>query len=161
MVRWVMAFLGLLPLLGGAAPSVELVLPGLDGKPYRLSDYRGQWVVVNYWSTTCPPCLKEIPELSRFHDRHKDEDAVVLGIDYEEIPRLWLKEFSENRKISYPVLLGPPGAPTPLGPVVALPSTFLVSPDGEVIGRHVGPVTAKALEAFLQERSPQAAGAGR
>ncbi len=157
MVRPLILLLSWLPMIGWTGPAVELMLPGLDGHAHRLSDYRGKWVVVNYWSTTCPPCLKEIPELSRFHDQHKDKDAVVLGVDYEEIPKLWLKEFVENRKISYPVLLGPPGAPMPLGPVMALPSTFLVSPEGKVIGRHVGPVTAKALEAFLRERGSSVA----
>ncbi len=150
MVRIAIFLVAWLPVVLMAAPEAELELAGLDGRAYRLSDYRGKWVVVNYWSTTCPPCLKEIPELTRFHDRHKDKDAVVLGVDYEEIPRLWLIEFVKNRKISYPVLLGPPGTPTPLGSIIALPTTFLVSPQGQVIGGHTGTVTAEALERYIQ-----------
>ena len=143
---------GLYVFVAWSASAAEMNLPGLDGETYRLSDFRGKWVVVNYWSTTCPPCVKEIGELNSFHLRHKDKDAVVIGVDFEEIPLQELEGFVSKHKISYPILIGPPGSPSPLGMVMALPTTFLLTPEGEVLGRHVGPVSEAALEKFLRSQ---------
>ncbi len=155
MLRFVVVLCGFLSTVVLAEPAAELVLPGLDGRTYHLSDFRGKWLVVNYWSTTCPPCVKEIGELSRFHRRHRRLDAVVLGVDFEEIAQAELERFAGKHEISYPILLSPPGTPTPLGSVIALPTTFLVTPRGEVLGRHIGPVTEDALEQFIRDQKPQ------
>ena len=152
MTRLAIAMCGLFAFVSWSALAVELTLPSVDGKAYRLSDFRGKWVVINYWSTTCPPCVKEIGELNRFHLRHKDKDAVVIGVDFEEIPQEELKGFVTKHRISYPILLGPPDSPSPLGMVMALPTTFLLTPQGEVLGRHVGPVSEAALEKFLRSQ---------
>ncbi|RMG28458.1 MAG: TlpA family protein disulfide reductase [Gammaproteobacteria bacterium] len=144
--------------VAGAAPRrPEFALRDLQGKVHRLSDYRGKWVIVNYWATSCPPCRREIPELSRFHDAHKDRDAVVLGLDHEEMPDLWLKEFVRQMKPSYPILKAGSATLTPFGPVRVLPTTFIVRPDGTLLGRHQGMVTAEALERFLAAQEKAAA----
>jgi thiol-disulfide isomerase/thioredoxin len=138
--------------LGAAAVRAEPVdfsLPDLDGREHRLSDYRGKWVLVNYWATWCPPCLEEIPELEIFHSRHQDEDAVVLGVNMEEIGVEELRKFVDDQFVSYPILRMAPSGRTELGRILGLPTSFLVSPEGEVVAVQVGPVTAEALEAFI------------
>jgi len=129
--------------------TVKASWPDLSGKVHSLSQYRGKWVVVNYWATTCKPCQKEIPELSSFHTHHKDRDAVILGINFEDIPDTWLREFLKTTRISYPVLRSRPLTLTPFGPVTVLPTTFIISPDGTFMGRQVGTVTAAALEHYI------------
>lgn len=136
-----------------SAGSVDVSWPDLDGTSHALSDYRGKWVVVNYWATTCPPCLKEMPELSDFHLRHKDRDAVVLGINHEDIPKRWLQEFLRTVPVSYPVLLGGADEITPFGPITVLPTTFIVSPTGRFMGRQTGTITAAALDAYLERQA--------
>ena len=64
-----------------SAMQVDLEFTDIEGNEIKLSDYRGKWVVLNYWATWCPPCLEEIPELVHFHETHKDSDGVVVGID--------------------------------------------------------------------------------
>jgi len=131
---------------------VDFTLKDLQGKTHKLSDYRGKWVVVNYWATWCPPCLEEIPDLSDFHDKHKDKDAVVLGINNEELPLAKLADFSESYLVSYPILPARRDASANymLGPVPALPTTYIVSPAGRVMARNVGPLTGEMIESFMK-----------
>jgi thiol-disulfide isomerase/thioredoxin len=137
--------------VGIAAKTVDFELPDLDGRLHKLSDYRGKWVVVNYWATWCPPCLEEMPELERFHINHKEKDAIVLGVNLQMIDTSELKEFVEQQFISYPVLREEPASNTELGQVPGLPTTFLVAPDGHLAARQVGPVTAAMLENTIKE----------
>lgn len=148
-----LAFL-LLGLSGASlADPVDFTLPDLDGVQHKLSDYRGKWVVVNYWATWCPPCQTEIPELVSFHETNKDKLAVVLGVDFEDIGSNGLRQFTEEYFINYPVLRTPPGPASALGPIPGLPTTYLVSPSGEVVARQVGPVTAKLISDFIAKQT--------
>jgi peroxiredoxin len=137
-----------------AGERIAFSLPDTHGKVHTLSHYAGTWVVINYWATFCPPCIQEIPQLNAFHEKHKDHDAVVLGVDVEDIPPLWLKDFMVSMSMSYPVLRSDPSRHvTPFGVVVGLPSTFIISPAGELVARQVGPVTAADLEAFIKRQT--------
>ncbi len=135
------------------AEPVDFELPGLDGKVYRLSDYRGKWVLVNYWATWCPPCREELPELEVFHSNHKDKDAVVLGVAMERIKKDRLQKFVDEQFLSYPILMMEPAASTELGRVPGLPTSYLIDPQGELAARQVGPVTLQDLEAFINKGS--------
>ncbi len=141
---------GLLLGAQASAETVDFTLPDLEGKPHKLSDYRGKWVVVNYWATWCPPCLEEIPELEVFHANHQDKDAVVLGVNMEEIDLESLKVFVDDQFISYPILRTGADSPGELGRVTGLPTSYLVSPAGELAARQVGPITADAIESFIR-----------
>ena len=137
------------------AEPADFTLPDMENKQHKLSDYRGKWVVVNYWATWCPPCLTEIPELVDFHEDHKDKDAVVIGVNFEDISIEGLKLFSEEYFMNYPVLRTKPSASSALGVIPGLPTTFLVSPEGEVIARQVGPVTAKLIAEFISQQTSE------
>jgi peroxiredoxin len=134
------------------AEPVDFELEGLDGKVYRLSDFRGKWVLVNYWATWCPPCREELPELEVFYSNHKDKDAVVLGVAMERIERKKLQKFVDDQFLSYPILMMKPAASTELGRVPGLPTSYLIDPKGELAARQVGPVTMKELEAFINKK---------
>jgi peroxiredoxin len=133
-----------------AADPVDFELPGLDGKYYRLSDYRGKWVLVNYWATWCPPCREELPELEIFYNNHKDDDAVVIGVSMESIKPERLQKFVDKQFLSFPILISEPAARTELGGIPGLPTSFLIDPSGEVVARQVGPVTADDVEQFIE-----------
>ena len=141
----------------GVAEPVDYSLPDVNGKKHSLADYRGKWVIVNYWATWCPPCQEEIPDLVEFHDRHKDDDAVVIGINFEDIGEEQLSAFVDSFLISYPILRSEPLAETPLGSIPGLPTTFIIAPDGSPVARQVGPVTGKQLDDYIA-RKKKAAG---
>jgi thiol-disulfide isomerase/thioredoxin len=133
----------------GAAQPVDFTLKDVNGVEHKLSDYRGKWVLVNYWATWCPPCLEEIPELVLFHEEHKDKDAVVLGVNFEDVKLKKLREFIDENFITYPVLLSKPAPSSALGPIPGLPTSYLVSPQGEVVAQQVGTVTMQSIEDFI------------
>jgi thiol-disulfide isomerase/thioredoxin len=146
-----------------AAPSiaeqVDFTAQDINGKPVSLSDFIGKWVIVNYWATWCPPCLDEIPELVSLHEENSDK-LVVLGVDYEEVNNDYLKEFVESHFMSYPVVRMDPVPVTRLGPVMGLPTTYIISPQGERMARQEGPVTQEAIEKYI-ERKEQFPGAAK
>ena len=123
------AFFTLLMLVTVAqSNAVEYELPDTDGQLQSLDQYKGKWLIVNYWATWCGTCMKELPELIDFHENN-DVNAVVVGINFEEIEAKHLKEFVNNKPIPYAVLSTVPVRETPLGPVPALPTTYIIDPE--------------------------------
>ncbi len=131
---------------GRPGDPARLRLPDMYGRIHDLEDYRGRWVVVNFWATWCPPCREEIPELVLFHQRHAADDVVLLGVNFEEIPHRVLERFIEEQFIDYPVLRSPPHPRTTIGYILALPVTYVIDPEGVIFRVHAGPVTAELLE---------------
>ena len=134
--------------LPGHAVDMELV--NIDGTKQNLKDFRGKWVIVNFWATWCPPCIAEMPDLQEFHDEHKQK-ATVIGINVEDLDDNALKSFLETYFITYPIFRKPQAAEIALGTVPGLPTTFLVSPRGHVEARQVGTVTSAMIENFIAE----------
>ena len=151
-MRLLVLVISVLYAVTASAEPVDYSLPDVHGKKHSLADYRGKWVVVNYWATWCPPCQEEIPDLVEFHDRHKDKDAVVIGINFEDIGEEQLSAFVDSFMISYPILRSEPLAETPLGTIPGLPTTFIIAPDGSPVARQVGPVTGKQLDEYIARK---------
>ncbi|MEE9358786.1 TlpA disulfide reductase family protein [Candidatus Vondammii sp. HM_W22] len=143
------------------AEPIDFTLPDLDGKERSLSDFRGKWVLVNYWATWCPPCLAEMPELELFHNQHKEKDAMVIGVAMDDMDSKRLKVFLERQFISYPILQRSSGTHTELGTVPALPTSYLISPEGEIVARQVGTVTGEVIENYIKKHNKQQQIAGR
>lgn len=133
--------------------AVDFTLDRLHGSPVRLSDYRGQWVVLNYWATWCAPCRKEMPELSELH-RQRD-DVTVLGLAFEEVDKSEFEAFLEEILVAFPILLVDVYAPPePFGAPRVLPTSILLNPDGGQVKSFVGPVTRAQIEGAIDGWSP-------
>ena len=133
------------------AHAVEMKLNGIDGSIQQLSDFKGKWVVVNYWATWCPPCIEEMPELQSFHDDYEKRGAMVIGINTELVGKDQLLGFLDDYFITYPIYTSPPLQESALGAIPGLPTTFLVSPLGNVVARQVGGVTREMIEKFIEK----------
>ena len=151
---FIMALFVTLPVV---AEKVDFTLLDLDGKSVSLSDFRGKWVIVNYWATWCPPCLEEIPDLVERYEENRDT-IVVLGIDFEEVNKDYLKEFVDSHMMSYPVMNAAPEPVTELGPVLGLPTSYIISPQGERVARQEGPVTREAIEKYIARKQQEGVG---
>jgi len=134
------------------ASAVEYELPDINGQMQSLDQYKGKWLIVNYWATWCTTCMKEMPELIKFHENNKDDGAAVVGINFETIESEILKQFVSDKSIPYAVLNTEPVQVTPIGKVPALPTTYIINPDGKVVAGEVGIVTREDLEAYIAQK---------
>jgi thiol-disulfide isomerase/thioredoxin len=129
------------------AQAVDFELDDLDGNSVRLSDYRGSWVIVNFWASWCPPCVRELPELIAFQATNPAHR--VLGINFEDTSVEDTRRFVRTYAINYPVLKAGTTPLLPFEPLQGLPTTAIVSPEGELVVNHAGPVTREMLEEFF------------
>ncbi len=145
-----MLLVALLGLISASATAFSLT--DNQGKLHRLADYKGKWVLVNFWATWCPPCLEEIPDLIALHEDSKN-NLVVIGIalDYKN-PKEVL-DFADQMMISYPVVLGNYTLAAQIGPIRALPMTYLYDPQGKLVAQNMGPLTRADVERFIRNKA--------
>ena len=137
----------ILALLAGLAQSaVAFDVTDTDGKRHRLADYRGKWVVVNFWATWCTPCIKEIPEIAAFSAANAPARAVVLGIALDVEDEAKTKQFAKKFGHAYPLVLEDDDTEKVFGKVKGLPTTVIYDPSGKRAWERTGTVTRKSLE---------------
>lgn len=123
----------------------------VTGKKHALSDYKGKWVLVNFWATWCPPCLKEIPDLiSLYEDR---TDLMIIGVAIDEASSDVVLKFAESMAINYPTVIGDRHIAAQIDDISLLPSTYLYDPDGNPAARKLGLITRDEIEEFIQSKS--------
>lgn len=140
----------LLSVLANSAMAFELV--DSKGNKHSLAQYKGKWVLVNYWATWCPPCLMEIPDLAALH-KDKKNNLVVLGIamDYRDPEEV--VAFAKQEAIPYPIILGDEQAIAQVGPVKGLPTTYLYNPQGKQVAYNVGLLSREAVESYISGKN--------
>ena len=149
-VKWVtnVTLLGGAMLLAGMVMSVQaaegFIFKDLDGKTQALAEYKGKWVVVNYWATWCPPCLEEIPDLIALHEKRKD--MVILGVALEYKDAKEIRAFVDDNLMSYPVVLGDEKSIRQVGPADVLPTTYIYNPQGQLVKVRRGLITRQYIE---------------
>ncbi len=131
--------------MAAAAPSAAFEVADTQGKKHRLADYKGRWVVVNFWATWCVPCIQEIPEIATF--ARQRPDVVVLGVAMDAEDAEKVKRFATKVGHAYPLVLADDAVEKQLGEPRALPVTRIYDPRGLVIYDRVGRVDRKMLGA--------------
>jgi cytochrome c biogenesis protein CcmG/thiol:disulfide interchange protein DsbE len=139
-----------MPHAGFQAPDFELQT--LDGKTIKLSDLRGQAVIINIWATWCPPCRAEMPALQKVYEEHRETvEILAINATYQDSLDT-VQEFARANNLSLPILLDENGIVAESYQLRSLPTSFFIDPDGiiqeVVIG---GPMS----EALLQIRAEQ------
>jgi thiol-disulfide isomerase/thioredoxin len=130
-----------------AAPP-RLVVKTLGGRTFDLASERGQWVIVNFWATWCSPCIAEMPAISKYVTTHKDVTAI--GLAWDQSPRGDIVKFAKEHPVDYPLaVLDPDHPPQGFPAPAALPTTYLIAPDGTVAKEFLGPITVKSLDAAI------------
>jgi peroxiredoxin len=129
-----------------AAP--DFSLQTLDGRTVKLSDYRGQVVLLNTWATWCPPCRAEMPDLEAFYRDHQGHGFVVLAVNSEESADT-VTSFLEEHDFTFPVLLDPNGEVTKLYGIRGLPTSFFIDRDGTIQGVWSGQLSPTRLREIV------------
>jgi thiol-disulfide isomerase/thioredoxin len=130
-----------------AAPAVDL--HDSEGRAINMATFKNKWVIVNYWADWCDSCIAEMPELNNFYQHNKDKNILMYGVNYDQLPLPTLKRSMRKTGIDFPVLLEDPNALWKLGYIDAIPVTFIISPEGYVVKKIIGPNTEVSLQTQL------------
>lgn len=130
--------------VGATAPTPELPKLEEPGKG-SLKEYRGKWVLVNFWASWCIPCREEAPKLQKFQEEHAGANFTVLGIDTQDLSDDGNK-FAREFGLTYPQLHDGNGDNGHEFGTTGVPENYLLKPDGKLAWDEPGPVDAKILE---------------
>ncbi len=120
--------------------------PTIDGGWFDIDEQRGRWVIVNFFSTTCVPCIIEHPELVEFAAAHDVVgDATVVSVAFDDRAENVIEFFRENGG-SWPVLVEDTGQIAVQYGVTGVPESYIVAPSGVIVGRFIGGLTAVELD---------------
>jgi peroxiredoxin len=116
----------------------DFTLHDATGKAVKLSDFRGQVVLLNFWATWCAPCNVEIPWFIEFQRTYGQRNFAVLGVSFDDDGWQSVTPYVEAKKMNYPVLLGNDDLETLYGGIGALPTTLILDKAGRIAVTHVG-----------------------
>ena len=117
------------------APAFELAGP--DASIYRLADFKGQPLIVNFWATWCPPCRAEMPSMQRAWEQLQAEGIGMIAINVGEDAET-VQAFLEQIPVSFPLPLDTDSKVSQRWPMRGLPTTFVVGPEGRLVYKATG-----------------------
>jgi len=132
----------LLTLKRSQSPTVtsapEFVLPDLQGQVVRLSQLKGKIVMLNVWTTWCPPCRKEMPTMETLYQRLKSSDFVMLAASQDVDGKSTVLPYLQEGGFTFPVVLDVNGEVGKKYGVTGYPETFIIDRQGNIVYHHIG-----------------------
>jgi peroxiredoxin len=122
----------------------------LEGKPIVLADLRGKVVLVNFWATSCPGCIKEMPDMVETYKQYKDRGFEIVAVAMSYDPPNYVANFVQTRQLPFPVALDVNGEHArAFGNVQVTPTTFIIGKDGRILEQKLGELDFVRLRALL------------
>ncbi len=135
--------------------ATDFRLPDANGKPHKLSEFKGKVVLLNFWATWCAPCAKEVPWFVEFQQEFRQRGFTVLGVSMDEQTddNIWgtIENWASQRKVNYPLFLGDSVVTQAYGGVESLPTSLLVDRTGVIRQIHIGLVTKETWHQEIAE----------
>ncbi len=128
-------------------------LTDLDDNIYTNKSAQGKYLVINFWATWCPPCLKEIPTFVKFYEKNKDR-ILILGLNYEQADKIAIMEFTDTFMINYPIILFDDKNRTQFkkfSEIVGMPTTYIYEPNGNLVDYQIGEMNMEDLEKAISK----------
>jgi peroxiredoxin len=119
-------------------PAPDFTLQSLNGGKVSLNQYRGNYVLVNFWATWCGPCKMEMPSLETLYQRFKSKNFTLLAISNDMFGAKIVEPYIKANNLSFPILLDQQLQASNKFGVVSLPTTFMIDPEGNIIGELRG-----------------------
>ena len=151
----VLAMMLLILITGSVTRAHAFQLKDASGSPQRLVDFKGKWVIVNFWATWCAPCVKEIPELAAFAIAQGDKVRLLgIALDWDETGKpetdeRKVKAFAKKIGHNYPLVLGNDASEKMFGKMKGLPTTIVYDPAGKIVYQKTGVVTSELLRRVM------------
>ncbi len=139
--------------------AIAFEIPSLEEKPVTLADFRGKLLLLNFWATWCPPCVREMPSMEALYQKYKGRNFEVLAISLDEKGAAVVRPFVKRLKLTFPIGLDGKSEVSARYGARSLPSSFLIDPDGRVIAAAKGerdwfsPEAQSYLEELLTQTS--------
>lgn len=132
------------------APAVTFVT--LDGRPIQLDSLRGKVVLVNFWATTCPGCIKEMPGMIETYNQYKARGFEVIAVAMSYDPPSYVVNFTQTRQLPFPVALDVKGEfAQAFGNVQLTPTSFIIGKKGQILEQRLGELDFVELKALLDK----------
>ncbi|MER2059448.1 MAG: TlpA disulfide reductase family protein [Niallia sp.] len=128
--------------IGDKAPN--FTIKDLNGNKVQLSDYKGKSVMINFWTTWCPPCKKEMLDIETF-SKEKQDQWVVLAINVDGGNEEGVRQFVQERKLTFPVLLDDKDVVANQYHILSIPTTYFLNKEGVIINKAFTMLTLKEM----------------
>jgi peroxiredoxin len=123
-------------LVGQAAP--DFTLRDIQGKEVKLSQFKGQVVVLNFWATWCPPCREEMPSMEKLYRDNREKGLVILAVNVDENGKKAVSDFLQRTPYSFPILLDDKNIAQQTYGVFRFPESFIIDRNGKVVEKIIG-----------------------
>lgn len=137
--------------VGQEAP--DFILKDIEGKEYRLSDYRGRGVFLNFWGTWCEPCKTEMPYMDNQYQKYKNQGIEIIAVNVGETD-LAIETFAQQYDLSFPIVVDKDGEVQKAYGIYPLPATFLISPEGKIVDYIEQSLTEDMIKNYLERIKP-------
>ena len=135
----------------GQAPAPQAAFTDLQGNSFSLEQLKGKPVIINFWATTCPGCVVEIPALVELSKKYASKNLIIIGVAMDYDPESQVREMVRQKNMSYPVVLDTNGEiAKAFNNVTLTPTTFFISKAGEIFKHKLGEMTHTELETTIQ-----------
>ncbi|WP_059172034.1 redoxin domain-containing protein [Bacillus sp. FJAT-27445] len=136
---------------GNKAPDFELSLA--SGEKAKLSDYRGQKVILNFWATWCPPCKAEMPHMQNYYEKNKDKGMTIFAVNLTALDkgRDVIDRFIKDYGLTFPIALDEKNKVGTEYQTLTIPTSYIISPDGIITKKYIGPMDEETMEKLLKE----------
>jgi thiol-disulfide isomerase/thioredoxin len=123
----------------------------IAGKSLKFEKLKGRPVIVDFWATWCGPCRYAMPHLQAMHERYGKDGLTVIGVSVDDGGPERVKKYVDRLGVSFPIAMANEEMLDAYGPLRALPTTFFINRQGDVVRRVVGYIDAETLESYVQE----------
>lgn len=136
-----------------SGPAPDFTLKSRSGENIKLSELRGQVVMLNFWASWCGPCRQEMPILEKIYQKYEPLGFTLLGVNVEEDSQAALHYLNNNVEVSFPILFDNKNITSQLYNLIAMPSTVMIDRDGNMRFLHKGYVPGVEQDYMKQVRA--------